>query len=200
MDVNTILQVLLFGVALSMDAFAIAVTDGLIYKDINKKKALFIAAIFGFMQALMPLIGYWIVEGFAVVTGKMISTVVTWIAFSLLLIVGLKMGYDGIKGLRSPVKKAAKNFSVREVLIFGVLTSIDALAVGVSFHTGISNNVSIWLHVSIILVCTFIISLLGVLLGNFFNRLLKGKYEITNIIGGVILILLAIWVVLSHYL
>lgn len=200
MTAAIILQVLLFGIALSMDAFAVAITDGLIYKDINKKKAFFIASVFGLMQALMPLIGYWIVEGVAIAVGKVIALVVTWIAFALLLLVGGKMIFDGIKALRSPNKKEAKNFSVKEVLFFGLITSIDALAVGISFHTGISDNVSIFLHVSIILVCTFVISLLGVLLGNFFNRLLKGKYEIADIIGGVILIVLAIWVVTSHYL
>lgn len=195
-----ILQVLLFGIALSMDAFAVSVTDGLIYKDINKKKAIFIASVFGLMQALMPLMGYWIVEGVSIAVGKTIALIVTWVAFSLLLIVGGKMIFDSINAIRSPNEKKSKNFSVKEVLIFGVITSIDALAVGVSFHTGISDNVSIFLHVSIILVCTFIISLLGVLLGNFFNRLLKGKYEIASLIGGIILIALAIWVVTSHYL
>ena len=209
MTAAIILQVLLFGIALSMDAFAVAVTDGLIYKDINKKKAIFIACVFGLMQALMPLIGYWIIAAIELAIGEFAGrhaieitcTVVVWIAFALLLFIGSKMGYEGIKGVKHPEQRKPKLFSAKEVLLYGVITSIDALAVGFSLHAGnISSDSTIWLHVSIILVCTFIISLLGVLLGNFFNRLLKGKYEIANIIGGVILIALAIWVVTSHYL
>lgn len=199
MTAPIILQVLLFAIAVSMDAFAVSVTDGLIYKDINKKHALFIAGVFGLMQALMPLIGYWIVEGATIAVGNIIASVVTWVAFALLLIVGGKMIYSGIKAVRTTTKRESKDFSAKEVLLFGLITSIDALAVGVSFHTGISDNVSIWLHVSMILICTFIISLLGILLGNVFNRLLKGKYEIADIVGGSILVILAIWVVVSHY-
>ncbi len=199
MNYQTILQVLLFAIALSMDAFAVSITDGLIYKDINKKKAIFIAAVFGIMQALMPLIGYWLIEGVSAAVGNKIAIGVTWTAFALLLIVGGKMILDGVKALTKSEKKESKLFNIKEVLMFGVITSIDALAVGISFHTGISNNSTIWLHVSIILVITFIICLIGVLLGNIFNKLLKGKYEITTIIGGSILILLSIWVVVSHY-
>lgn len=204
-----ILQVLLFGIALSMDAFAVAVTDGLIYKDINKKKAIFIACVFGLMQALMPLIAYWIIAAIELAIGELAGKhaieitceVVVWIAFVLLLFIGSKMGYEGIKGVKHPEQRKPKLFKVKEVLLYGIITSIDALAVGFSLHAGnISTDTTIWLHVSIILVCTFIISLLGVLLGNVFNRLLKGKYEITNIIGGSILIILAIWVVISHYI
>lgn len=208
MTAAIILQVLLFGIALSMDAFAVAVTDGLIYKDINKKKAFFIATVFGVMQAVMPLIGYWIIAAIELAIGELAGKhaieitceVVVWIAFALLLFIGSKMGYEGIKGVKHPEQRKPKLFKVKEVLLYGVITSIDALAVGFSLHAGnISTDTTIWLHVSIILVCTFIISLLGVLLGNVFNRLLKGKYEIANIIGGSILIILAIWVVVSHY-
>lgn len=209
MTAAIILQVLLFGIALSMDAFAVAITDGLIYKDINKKKTIFIASVFGLMQALMPLIGYWIIAAIELAVGELAGKraieitceVVVWIAFVLLVFIGSKMGYEGINGVKHPEQRKPKLFNVKEVLLYGIVTSIDALAVGFSLHAGnISTDSTIWLHVSIILVCTFVISLLGVLLGNFFNRLLKGKYEIVSIIGGVILIALAIWVVTSHYL
>ncbi|MBO7573345.1 MAG: manganese efflux pump [Bacilli bacterium] len=85
---------------------------------------------------------------------------------------------------------------MRELLI----TSIDALAVGVSLHAGLSTSVTIWLHVSIICVFTFGISLVGLFLGKQILKLLKDKTEISVIIGGAILILLAVWVVLSYYL
>ena len=206
MSVEIILLVIYLGIALAMDAFAVSVTDGLVYQDINKKKALFIATIFGVMQALMPLIGYWLVEGIEVAVGNdkyanVMALIVTWIAFALLIFIGLKMLLEGIKELRKPVEeKKAKLFSYKEVLIMGVATAIDALASGVALHSNMSNNVTIWLHVSIILVITFVLSFIGVILGKQIVKLFKGKYEITQIIGGCILLTLAVWVVLSSYL
>ena len=209
MTVEIIIQILLLAIALSMDAFAVSITDGLIYQDINKKKALFIALTFGIMQGLMPLIGYWLVElveflvneGSAGEAGNIMSQIVVWTAFALLMFIGIKMIIEGIKELRKPIEeKKTKLFSYKEVLIFGIATSIDALGSGVALHSGLSNNVTIFIHISIIVVTTFIISLLGVLLGNKIEKLFKGKTEITSIIGGCILLVLAIWIVLSHYL
>ena len=207
MTLEIIVQILLLGIALSMDAFAVSVTDGLIYQDINKKKAFFIALVFGVMQGLMPLIGYWLVElvevlvsGAGADAGKIMATVVTWTAFGLLLFLGGKMIFEAIKDLRKPEEeKESKLFSIKEVLLFGVATSIDALATGVALHSGLSDNVTVFFHASIIICITFIISLVGVLLGKQIVKLFKGKTEITSIIGGCILILLAVWIVLSHY-
>lgn len=208
MNLSTIIQVVLYGIALSMDALAVSVTDGLVYTDINKKKMTFIAATFGVMQALMPLIGYWLVEGITQIVGvaagekagEIMSIIVTWIAFGLLMFIGGKMLIEAIKDIKKPAEeKELKKFSVKEVLIMGVATAIDAMATGVAFHAGMSNNATIWLHVSIIMVCTFVISLIGIILAKQIQKLLKGKYEITGIIGGCILILLGIWIVLSHY-
>lgn len=206
MSVEIILLVIYLGIALAMDAFAVSITDGLVYQDINKKKALFIAITFGIMQALMPLIGYWLVEGIEVAVGNdkyanVMALIVTWLAFALLIFIGLKMLLEGIKELRKPLEeKKAKLFSYKEVLIMGVVTAIDALASGVALHSNMSNNVTIWLHVSIILVITFVLSFIGVILGKQIVKLFKGKYEVTQIVGGCILLTLAIWVVLSHYL
>lgn len=209
MTFEIIIQILLLAIALSMDAFAVSITDGLIYQDINKKKALFIALTFGIMQGLMPLIGYWLVElveflvneGSAGEAGNIMSLVVVWTAFVLLMFIGIKMIVEGIKELKkTEEEKEIKKFSYKEVLLFGIATSIDALGSGVALHSGLSNNVTIFIHISIIIVITFIISLLGVLLGNKIEKLFKGKTEITSIIGGCILLVLAIWIVLSHYL
>ena len=208
MTVEIIIQILLLAIALSMDAFAVSITDGLIYQDMNKKKALFIALTFGIMQGLMPLIGYWLVElveflvneGSAGEAGNIMSQVVVWTAFVLLMFIGNKMIIEGIKELKKKEEeKEIKKFSYKEVLLFGIATSIDALGSGVALHSGLSNNVTIFIHISIIIVITFIISLLGVLLGNKIEKLFKGKTEITSIIGGCILLVLAIWIVLSHY-
>lgn len=206
MSVEIILLVIYLGIALAMDAFAVSITDGLVYQDVNKKKALFIATTFGVMQALMPLIGYWLVEGIEVAVGNnkyanMMALIVTWLAFALLIFIGLKMLLEGVKELKKPLEeKKAKLFSYKEVLIMGVATAIDALASGVALHSNMSNNVTIWLHVSIILVITFVLSFIGVILGKQIVKLFKGKYEVTQIVGGCILLTLAIWVVLSHYL
>lgn len=209
MTLEILITIFLLGIALSMDAFAVSITDGLIYTGLNKKKAIFIAATFGIMQALMPLIGYWIVEGITFIVdeaggekaGHIMSTIVSYVAFCLLIFIGIKMIIEALKEMKKPIEeKEPKAFSYKEVLFFGVVTAIDALGSGVALHSGLSTNKTIWLHVSIIMVCTFIISLIGVFLGNKIEKLFKGKYEITGIIGGSILIVLGIWIIISHYL
>ena len=209
MTFQIISQIILFGLALSMDAFAVSITSGLTYKDINKKKIFFIATTFGIMQALMPLIGFWLVEGISQIVGQsgsaqagnIMSLVVSWIAFGLLVLIGGKMIIEAIKEMKKDKeKKKIKLFSYKEVLLFGIATSIDALGTGVALHSGLSTTTSIWLHVCIIMVITFVISLFGLFLGHFFDKLFKGKYEITGIIGGIILLILAVWIILSFYL
>lgn len=203
-----ILTIILLGIGLSMDAFSVALTDGLTYTDINKRKALFIAGTFGVMQALMPLIGFWLVQLIEVIAGsvtggkagEIASLIVTWLAFALLLFLGVKMLIESIKEMKKPIdEKCARKFSVKEVLFYGFATAVDALAAGVVLHAGLSTTSTVWLHVSIILALTFVISLIGLFLGKQIMKLLKGKYEIAGIIGGIILILLAVWVVVSHY-
>lgn len=208
MTFEILIQIFLLGIGLSADAFSVALTDGLTYSDIDKKKSFFIAGVFGFMQALMPLIGFWLVELVEFIAGgiageeagRITALVVVWIAFALLLFIGGKMLVESIIELRKPVEeKSAKKFSIKEVIFYGFATAIDALAAGVAMHTGLSSTTTVWLHVFIILVLTFSLSLIGLFLGKQIMKLLKGKYEISGIIGGIILILLAIWVIVSHY-
>lgn len=209
MSLKILLTVFFLGIGLSMDAFSVALTDGLTYTDINKRKSFFIAGAFGVMQALMPLIGFWLVELIETIAGsvtgnkagEIASLIVVWLAFALLLFLGIKMLIESIQEMKKPLEeKCAKKFSIKKVLFYGFATAVDALAAGVALHAGLSTVVTVWLHVSIILVLTFVISLIGLFLGKQIMRLLKGKYEIAGIIGGCILILLAIWVVISHYL
>mgnify|MGYP003441612152 CR=1 FL=1 len=95
-------ELLLLAVGLSMDAFAVSVTDGLIYRDVNVKKTIFIATLFGFLQGFMPLISYYLVEIINLLVGStagstagnVLSIIVTWVSFSLLLIIGGKMFVD----------------------------------------------------------------------------------------------------------
>ena len=208
MEWYILLEIFFLGIGLSADAFSVALTDGLTYVDINKKRSFFIAFVFGFMQALMPLIGFWLVELVEVIAGEvageeagiMAGKIVVWVAFGLLLFIGGKMLIESIIEMRKPKEeKKEKHFSIKEVILFGFATAIDALAAGVTMHTGLSNGYTVWLHVSIILVLTFSLSLVGLFLGKQIMKLLKGKYEIAGIIGGIVLILLAIWVVISHY-
>ena len=209
MEWYILLEVILLGIGLSADAFSVALTDGLTYVDINKKRSFFIAFVFGFMQALMPLIGFFLVEVVEIIAGEVAgdkagviaSKVVVWLAFALLLFIGSKMLIESIIELKKPKEeKKEKHFSIKEIILYGFATAVDALAAGVACHAGLSNVYTIWLHVSIILVLTFSISLIGLFLGKQIMKLLKGKYEISGIIGGIILILLAVWVVLSHYI
>lgn len=205
MTLVILIQIFLLGIGLSADAFSVALTDGLTYSDISKKKSFFIAGTFGFMQALMPLIGFWLVEIIERIAGdlageqagQIASIVVKWVAFGLLLLIGIKMLVESIIELRKqPEEKSSKKFSFKEVIFYGFVTAIDALAAGVTLHAGLSNTTTVWLHVSIILLVTFIMSLIGLFLGKQILKLLKGRYEISGIIGGVILIILAVVVVL----
>ena len=209
MTAAILIQIFLLGIGLSADAFSVALTDGLTYVDINKKRSFFIAFVFGFMQALMPLAGFWLVELIEVIAGEVAgaqagviaSKVVVWLAFGLLLFIGGKMLIESIIELRKPKEdKKEKHFSYKEVILYGFATAIDALAAGVAMHADLSSTQTIWLHVSIIFALTFSLSLVGLFLGKQIMRILRGKYEISGIIGGAILILLAVWVVMSHYL
>ena len=208
MTFEILIQIFFLGVGLSMDAFSVALTDGLTYSDINKKKSFFIAGVFGFMQALMPLIGFWLVELVERIAGDVAgeeagivaAKVVVWLAFGLLLFIGGKMLIESIIEMRKPKEeKEPKKFSYKEVIFYGFATAVDALAAGVTMHAGLSTNVTVWLHVFIILMLTFSISLVGLFLGKQIMKILKGRYEISGIIGGIILILLAVWVIVSHY-
>ena len=208
MTAEILIQIVLLGIGLSADAFSVALTDGLTYIDINKKKSFFIAFVFGFMQALMPLIGFWLVEAAEQIAGsvagsnvgEIMSLVVCWIAFGLLVFIGGKMLIESIIELRKPTEeKEPKKFSFKEVILYGFATAIDALAAGVALHADLSTTTTVWLHVSIVLVLTFSISLVGLFLGKQIMKLLKGKYEISGIIGGIVLLLLAVWVIVSHY-
>ena len=209
MTAQILIQIVLLGIGLSMDAFSVALVDELTMKGINKRRSFFIAFLFGFMQAFMPLIGFWLVELVEYIAGDVAGAqagivtakIVVWLAFSLLLIVGSKMLIESILELRKkPEEKEEKVFSYRNIFLYSFLTAIDALAAGIALHADLSTTTTVWLHASIILVLTFGISLVGLFLGKQIMKILKGRPEISGIIGGIILILLAVWVILSHYL
>ena len=186
------LEIFLIGVSLSMDAFAVSVTDGLCYRNLTKKKGAVIPSMFGLFQAVMPLFGFFIAFGLGQAFKEVFDKIDHWIAFALLFVLGGKMILDAIKELRSPAEEIKeKQVSGPEVLLQGVATSIDALFVGVSFAAtdGLKDSIpNVLVGVTIIGVTTFIISLIGLLIGVKVGNVFKNKAGITEIIGGVVLI------------
>lgn len=200
MTFGIILQILLSGASLSMDAFAVSICDGMVYRDLNKPKTAAIPVTFGLFQALMPIIGFYVGMAFM----QYIEAFDHWLAFAILLIIGGKMIFDGAREMRSPEEELKpKQFSFAEVLVQGVATSIDALAVGFSLNTMLSGvgNVQLWawISVAIIGVITFTISLFGVTIGVRVGKLFRKKASVAEIIGGAILILIAVKIVLQSY-
>ena len=193
-----IAQIILMGVALSMDAFAVAVTDGLTYTDINKKRSFFIAAVFGVMQAAMPLIGYWLVESIGALVGKasagqagdIMSAIVTWVAFALLMFIGGKMLYEGITFKEDAEEKPGVGFVA--LMIQGIATSIDALSVG--FTIADYDFLSAALAAFIIALVTFVICMGGLIIGKKAGTALSGK---ATVFGGMILIFIGLEIFIS---
>ena len=187
-----VLEVFLIGLSLSMDAFAVSVTDGLCYRNLTKVKGATIPLAFGLFQAVMPLIGYFVAFGLGQAFEEIFDKIDHWIAFVLLAIIGGKMIYDAIKQLRSKEEEIKeKKYSVPEVLVQGVATSIDALFFGVSFAAteGLKNSIpNVLVGVAIIGVTTFVISLAGLLIGVKIGNVLKNKSGVATLIGGLVLI------------
>jgi len=197
-----ILSVFLSGVSLAMDAFAVSICDGMIYQNLPKRKAALIPLTFGVFQAVMPIIGFYVFMAFRRI--EIFDSIDHWVAFALLLIIGGKMIFDGIKDLRKKEDNELKpqKFSVVTVLVQGVATSIDALFVGFGLNAMLENvvqNVQLWawISVAIIGVTTFIISLVGVFIGEKVGKLFKKKACIAEIIGGVVLMLIGLKVLLN---
>ena len=181
-----ILELFITAVALSMDAFAVAMCKGLATPKLKIKHMLLAGIWFGGFQALMPLIGYFLGGTF----GKSITDYDHWIAFGLLVFLGGKMIYEALSAGDEP---ANGSFSVREMFLMAVATSIDALAVGVTF--ALLPDVNIAWAVIFIGVLTFGFSAVGVKLGNIFGERFKSKAELS---GGIILCLMGLKILLEH--
>lgn len=181
-----LLELFILAVGLSMDAFAVSVCKGLSTQKLKAKHYLIIGAWFGGFQALMPTIGYFLGSTFE----KYITSVDHWVAFVLLAIIGgnmIREGYSKEDG------KANDSFSFKTMIVLAVATSIDALAVGITF--ALLPDVNIVAAVSFIGVTTFIISAIGLKVGNIFGLKYKSKAEIA---GGIILILIGTKILLEH--
>lgn len=178
-------ELLLLGVGLSMDAFAVSVCKGLAVQRAEKKTAVVCGLWFGFFQALMPVIGFFLGRIFA----DAIEAVDHWVAFGLLSIVGVNMIKEALEDEES---SADADLSPKAMLPLAVATSIDALAVGVSLAMA---EVNIWTAVALIGVTTFLLSAAGSLVGGVFGRKYEKKAEI---FGGVTLILLGLKILLEN--
>ena len=171
------------GVGLAMDAFSVSLANGLNEQSMKKGKVFGIAGVFGVFQALMPLVG-WICVHTILQHFKAFEKWIPWIAFILLLFIGGKMLYEGIK---NDEEAKASKVGIWMLLVQGVATSIDALSVG--FTIAEYGFLMALVCVAIIGAITFAICLTGVLIGRKFGTKLSNK---ATIIGGVILILIGI--------
>ena len=179
------IELIVLSVGLAMDAFAVAICKGLSMSKMNWKKASIIGLYFGGFQALMPLIGYLLGINFQ----EKITSIDHWIAFVLLGVIGINMIKEAIS---KDSEKQNDSIKFKDMLILAVATSIDALAVGITFAF---LKVNIVLAISLIGIITFIISVAGVKIGNVFGDKYEKKAEFA---GGIILILLGIKILLEH--
>ena len=182
-----IIELLLISVGLAMDAFAVSVGKGMTLKKARPTHALNAGVWFGGFQALMPIIGYFVGRSFA----SYVVSVDHWIAFGLLVFIGLNMIREAIWGDDEEVDS---DFGFRTMFIMAIATSIDAMAVGISMAF---LDVNIWISAAIIGFITLIISAIGVYLGSLFGSRLGSK---AGIVGGLILIAIGIKIVVEHML
>lgn len=179
-------EIFLFGISLSMDAFAVSVCKGLSMKKLDWKKAIIIGLYFGVFQALMPTIGYFLGSAFQ----DVVTSIDHWIAFILLVLIGGNMIREAFG------KEDKKNYNddvgFKTMIVLAIATSIDALVVGITFAF---LKVNLPVAVTIIGCTTFVISAAGVKIGNKFGEKYEKKAQIT---GGVILILIGLKILLEH--
>lgn len=180
-----VLEIVLISIGLAMDAFAVAVCKGLSMKKMDWKKAIIIALYFGAFQALMPVIGYFLGVSFQ----DLVTQIDHWIAFALLGFIGVNMIKESFQ---EESETANDSIDVKTMIVLAIATSIDALAVGITFAF---LRVNVILAVLLIGIITFILSLIGVKIGNKFGDKYERKAELA---GGIILILMGLKILLEH--
>ena len=178
-------ELFILAVGLSMDAFAVAICKGLAIRKLRLRQALVVGLWFGAFQSLMPAIGYLLGSAFA----GLVTSVDHWIAFVLLAIIGANMIREGLKG---DEESCDPSLSFQVMLMLAIATSIDALAVGVTFAFLQVNIVAAVLFIGC---TTFVISAVGVKIGNVFGARYKSKAEV---FGGAVLILIGLKILLEH--
>ena len=187
----TLLEIFLVGIGLSMDAFAVSICKGLAMPAVNKKQALLIGAYFGVFQALMPLAGWLLGSQFA----RHVTKLAPWIAFVLLAWIGGSMLRESLSKKEEDEEVEPVELRHKELFLLAVATSIDALAVGVSFSM-VELSVSIGAAAALIGCTTFAISVGGVFVGHIFGASYKNRAEF---VGGAILLLIGVKILLEHF-
>lgn len=179
-----ILGILLISIGLAMDAFAVSICKGLSIKNLSIKKVLIIGMYFGIFQAVMPVIGFFLGKSFE----GLVTSIDHWIAFAFLALIGINM----IREVFKEDENVDDDISFKTMVVLAIATSIDALAVGITFAFLKTN---ILISILIIGVVTFIISVLGVIIGHKFGDKFEKKAQI---LGGVILIGMGIKILVEH--
>ena len=186
-----IVELLILAVGLSMDALAVSICKGLAMKKATLRAGLTCGLWFGGFQALMPLIGYFVGVQFR----SIVDAYTHWIAFALLALIGVNMIREAL--CEKEEEEVCAALSVKAMLPMAIATSIDALAVGVSFAMGeAGEGMNIFAAVAMIGVITCLLSMIGVKMGSIFGAKYEKKAEI---LGGVILILLGVKILLEHF-
>ena len=181
----TLTELVIIAIGLSMDAFAVSIGKGLSLRSVRLRHYLLAGLWFGGFQALMPLVGYACGVNFA----EAVASIDHWIAFVLLAIIGGKMVRDALSGEE---ESSDADFSLRTMFLLAVATSIDALAVGVSFAF---LHVDLLLSVSAIGLTTFLFSAVGVQIGHLFGNRWRSHAEL---LGGVVLISMGLKILVEH--
>lgn len=177
------LEILLTGIALAMDAFAVSICKGIKMPKLRKSHIVIIAVFFGGFQMLMPLIGWLLGSQFV----QYISKFDHWIAFALLAFIGVKMAIESFKHEEEDCCKCDSKLDLKELVVLAIATSIDALAVGITF--ALYPDINILTSISIIGIVTFVICAGGVVIGHKFGAKFKSKAEL---LGGIVLVIIGL--------
>lgn len=181
----------LTAVSLAMDALAVSISNGIIVKDFKKRHAVKIGLYFGVFQFVMPLIGYALGSSFK----NYIEAFDHWIAFGLLILIGGNMVVESLKGEEESGerKTASEALNCKVLTMQAIATSIDALAVGVSFS--LVSDINMWLSCSVIGIVAFALSFIGAVAGKKIGGFLQSKAEL---FGGIVLCVIGIKILLEH--
>lgn len=180
-----IIQILFISIGLAMDAFAISICKGLCIKSLNKKKIIKVSLYFGIFQAIMPIIGYFIGDLF----DEILMSIDHWIVFVLLVIIGANTILETLSNKNETLDD---DITFSSMLLPSLATSIDALAVGFTFAF---LKVNIWLSSIVIGIVAFVFTSIGVIIGNKVGNKYENK---SKILGGLILIIIAIKILIEH--
>ena len=180
-----ILEVVLVAIGLAMDAFAVSICKGLSMKKMSWKKAIIVGGYFGIFQGLMPVIGYFLGTTFE----SLVTKIDHWIAFGLLVFIGINMLKEAFS---NESENCNDNVDFKAMIVLAIATSIDALAVGITFAFLKTNIVLASILIAII---TFVVCIIGVKIGNKFGDKYERKAET---VGGLILIFMGIKILLEH--